>query len=130
VLIDWSYCGPGAIGEDLGGLVGLSLFWCEADPLKADDLQAVCLDGFVAGLRRGGWQGDPSDVRLASLGRQALMVLGGVEPVIELTMNEALHSWVEAMSGVPMERFVDNLASMFAFEEQNIQELWRLITPK
>jgi len=58
------------------------------------------------------------------------MVLGGVEPVIELTMNETLHPWLEARSGVPMEKFVGNLATMLAFEEQNIQELWRLITPK
>ena len=130
VVIDWSYCGPGAVGEDLGGLVGLSLFWCEADPLKAAELEAVCLDGFLAGLRRAGWQGDPRDVRLASLGREVLMVLGGVAPVIEVTMNETLHPWLEARSGVPMEKFVSNLATMLAFEEQNIQELWRLITPK
>jgi hypothetical protein len=130
VVIDWSYCGPGAVGEDLGGLVGLSLFWCEADPLKASELEAVCLDGFLAGLRRGGWQGEPRDVRLASLGRESLMVLGGVEPVIRLTMNETLHPWVEAMSGVPMERFVGNLTAMFAFEEQNIKRLWRMITPE
>jgi len=129
VAIDWSYCGPGAVGEDLGGLVGLSLFWCEADPLKADELEAVCLDGFLAGLRRAGWQGDRRDVRLAYLCREGLMVLGAVEPVLQFTMDETLHPWVEAISGVPLERFVSNLAAMFAFEEQKIQQLWRMMSP-
>jgi hypothetical protein len=67
---------------------------------------------------------------LASLGRQSLMVLGGVERVLGLTMNEALHPWVEAVFGVPMEKFVSNVATMFAFEEQHIKELRRLITLK
>jgi hypothetical protein len=129
VVIDWSYCGSGALGEDLGGLMGLSLFWCQVDPLSAPELEAVCVDGFLAGLRRGGWHGDPGDVQLASLARQSLMVVGGVERVIAVLTNETLHPWVQAMSGVPVEQFVDNLAVTFAFEERNIEQLWRLIPP-
>jgi hypothetical protein len=63
VLVDWAFCGDGALGEDIGNLVPDSvfdLFWA-ADRL--DELAEETYVAYVAGLRTGGWSGDETLVR-------------------------------------------------------------------
>ncbi len=64
VLLDWSFAGDGAIGEDVGNHVPdavFDLFW-PADRL--DELDAACFGAYLSGLRDGGWRGDERLVRL------------------------------------------------------------------
>jgi hypothetical protein len=64
VLVDWAFCGDGAIGEDIGNHVPdavSDLFWPAE---RIAELDAVCFDAYLAGLRHGGWHGDPSIARL------------------------------------------------------------------
>lgn len=64
VLVDWAFCGDGALGEDIGKLVPDSvfdLFW-PADRL--DELAEETYAAYVGGLRSGGWSGDETLVRL------------------------------------------------------------------
>ncbi len=64
VLVDWAFCGDGAVGEDLGNLVPDSvfdLFW-PADRLC--ELTEAAYAAYIAGLREGGWTGDETLVRL------------------------------------------------------------------
>lgn len=65
VAVDWAWCGRGAVGVDLGGLVATSLYFLDADPAHAPELEAASLESYIAGLRDSGWSGD---VRLARLG--------------------------------------------------------------
>lgn len=63
-LIDWSFAGGGAVGEDPGNLVPDSVadHFIPASQLAA--LEAAVFEGYLAGLRQAGWQEDPELVRL------------------------------------------------------------------
>lgn len=63
-LLDWSFCGDGALGEDIGNHVPdgvFDLFWPAS---KLDELDSVCFDAYCRGLREAGWTGDDRVVRL------------------------------------------------------------------
>lgn len=67
VVIDWAYCGIGAVGADVGVLVADGI----ADgAVAADEAEATAEaahEGYLAGLRDGGWHGRGDDVRFASM---------------------------------------------------------------
>ncbi len=65
VLFDWAFVGVGAIGEDAGNLVPDSCFdhFIHAEQLA--ELEQVVFDGYLSGLRAGGWN---EDARLVQLG--------------------------------------------------------------
>lgn len=65
IVLDWAFCGLGAIGADLGELVGGTTYYFEIEPTQVHELEETVLDGYVAGLRDSGWDGD---IRLARLG--------------------------------------------------------------
>jgi hypothetical protein len=65
VLIDWSFVGIGAMGEDVGNLVPDSVLDFHVEPDRVEDLFSVVHDGYVAGLRDAGWSGDEELVDLA-----------------------------------------------------------------
>ncbi len=65
VVVDWAYCGFGAFGLDAGVLVADGIA-DEAFPADlADEVSAAVWEGYLAGLRAGGWSGDEADVRYA-----------------------------------------------------------------
>jgi hypothetical protein len=64
VAIDWSFAGRGPLGADAGSLVMDSLFYFELEPTAVEELAATVLDGYRAGLRDGGWRGDPALLQL------------------------------------------------------------------
>ncbi len=64
-LIDWSFAGLGAVGEDAGNLVPDSVLDHFIAAADLPDLERIVLDGYLRGLRQAGWSEDP---RLAQLG--------------------------------------------------------------
>jgi hypothetical protein len=64
VLIDWSFLGAGAIGEDIGNIVPDSVLdhFLAADDLPA--LEDAVYAGYLGGLHDAGWRGDERLVRL------------------------------------------------------------------
>jgi len=67
IILDWAFAGPGAIGNDLGGLLGNSLYFFDYDPYDAETLEAALLDGYLAGIVDHRVEIDPRLVRLGFL---------------------------------------------------------------
>jgi Phosphotransferase enzyme family len=65
ILVDWAYCGIGALGEDPGNLVVDAILDGFVDPQHAADFERAVWDGYRAGLADAGWAGDEHAVRLA-----------------------------------------------------------------
>ncbi|MBN1580192.1 MAG: phosphotransferase, partial [Anaerolineae bacterium] len=65
--VDWAFTGPGAAGNDLGGLVGNSLYFFDYDPYDVETLEAVLLEGYLAGIADHRVEIDPRLVRLGYL---------------------------------------------------------------
>ncbi len=89
VLIDWAFVGDGAIGEDVGNLVPDAAFDLFIEPERLPELRQLVLDGYVAGLRAGGWDGDE---RLAELGMAASAVkYRWLTPLMLMRVSAAEH---------------------------------------
>jgi len=65
VLIDWSFVGIGALGEDAGNLVPDAVLDFHVGPGDVDELYDTVVAGYLAGLRDAGWDGPPEVVELA-----------------------------------------------------------------
>ena len=63
-LVDWSFVGEGALGEDIGNLVPDSVFDLFVPARKLASLDLEVFDGYLSGLRKAGWDGDERVVRL------------------------------------------------------------------
>jgi hypothetical protein len=70
-LIDWSFSGDGAIGEDIGNLVPDSIFDLQVDATELARLEEMLPAAYISGLRAAGWAGDD---RLVMLGIHASAV--------------------------------------------------------
>ncbi|MBN1937822.1 MAG: phosphotransferase [Anaerolineae bacterium] len=65
--VDWAFTGLGAVGNDLGELVGNSLYFFDYDPYDVETLEAALLEGYLAGIADHGVGIDPRLVRLGYL---------------------------------------------------------------
>jgi hypothetical protein len=65
VLLDWSFAGAGAIGEDIGNLIPDSVADALIDPDLLPEIDDAVTTGYLAGLRAGGWRGRDALVRHA-----------------------------------------------------------------
>ena len=65
ILIDWAYCGIGALGEDPGNFVPDALLDGFVAAEEAAELERAVWAGYRAGLADGVWAGDERTVRFA-----------------------------------------------------------------
>jgi hypothetical protein len=63
-LIDWAFCGSGALGEDVSNLVPDSVFDLVQPAHVVERLAAACEHAYVDGVRESGWSGDERWIRL------------------------------------------------------------------
>lgn len=74
VAIDWSRLGPAPVGKEIGWLFrGLRFVVIDID--RIPELSALIFDGYLAGLRDAGWEGDR---RLARFGYTATAALSSI----------------------------------------------------
>ena len=50
ISLDWAFTGPGAVGNDLGELVGNSMYFFDYDPYDVETLEATLLESYLAGI--------------------------------------------------------------------------------
>ncbi|MFJ2954309.1 aminoglycoside phosphotransferase [Streptomyces sp. NPDC087270] len=62
-LLDWSFTGEGAVGEDLANLVVDSFSDGLMDIGLLPEVAQTATDGYLEGLRDGGWSGSDADLR-------------------------------------------------------------------
>ncbi len=115
VGIDWAFTGMGAIGNDLGQLLGTSIFFFEYSPANADMLEVALLDGYLAGLAD---NGVTVDVRLVRLGYLISLSfwMGAMLPgwaACMLPSDSGVN--VLAMYGRPAEEVLDGWVELDAF---------------
>ena len=65
ILVDWAYCGIGALGEDPGNFVVDAILDGFVDALYGGDLERAVWHGYREGLADAGWAGDERAVRFA-----------------------------------------------------------------
>jgi hypothetical protein len=63
-LLDWAFCGSGALGEDIANLIPDSVFDLFLPATCIDELALRAEEAFLLGVHEGGWHGDPRWVRL------------------------------------------------------------------
>ena len=122
VAIDWSFCGPGGLGNDLGELVGTSLSYFAIDPAHAAELESAVLEGYLAGLREAGWTGGEQLARLGYLLALALY-WGGTLPC-EVASVQPGESKVNVVLkyGRPVEALLPGWTQLAEFVLQRAEE--------
>jgi hypothetical protein len=63
VAVDWAFAGRAAVGQELAALVAASPLFAEFAASGIGELDGVCFEGYLAGLRDAGWHGDARLVR-------------------------------------------------------------------
>jgi hypothetical protein len=108
VAIDWVGVGRGAIGEDLAGLVAISLQFLDVDVVDADELDRIAFEGYVAGLRDAGAVIDERQVRFGFATAASLMIgVGGAAGWLNWLVEDAEHvRQAEGAIGHPIDRIL------------------------
>jgi hypothetical protein len=65
ILLEWAFTGTGALGEDIANLIVDSFADGFIDTALLPEVEAATTDGYLRGLRDGGWHGSDDDVRRA-----------------------------------------------------------------
>jgi hypothetical protein len=115
VLIDWSHCGYGALGEELAALVGLSMFFFEAEPETLPVLDAISFASYLKGLTDSGVEAEKYEVRLAYTAANSLRLLSRTSFVINLALDAGLRPRWEFVIGRSASEIVQRYADMLPY---------------
>jgi hypothetical protein len=127
VAIDWAFCGPAPVGQELTALVGASQAFFESRPERWDDLERDCLAGYADGLRQADWHGS-DEIYLGYLLSSVLRFgLGTLPPVLGLTLTGEHQDLVVRVFGCSYDEFVDNVAAFFQFQQRRIHQARALL---
>jgi hypothetical protein len=92
VIIDWAYCGLGALGEDPGNLVPDTMFDGFVEPSLAGELEEAVWEGYLTGLRDSSWRGDEREVRWVFLASPVIKYTWIPAAIADPATDEVLRS--------------------------------------
>jgi hypothetical protein len=127
VVIDWSYVGRGAIGQELVPLALAGVAFSEVDFAHAQALEDIAFEGYLEGLRNAGWQGDPRQVRLGYTAASLRYRFTELDLVMERMFDESQHSFVEQVFGRSMEEIADHWAQVGSLVDNRTDEARELM---
>ncbi len=106
LAIDWSYCGITPPASDLVPLVAVSLGFSSIPGDKIFELDRICFDAYMEGLRAAGAQLSTRTVRrcfvLVLLLRY--LIAGNIGEVLPALLDEKRHDWLETGFDQPIEK--------------------------
>lgn len=128
IAIDWAFVGHAAIGMDIAVPLIIDPLFMEIDVSLARDLCEALFEGYVSGIRDGGWRGDVRRMRLGYLASAACkyietFMLTAVFNLFDLSMAEM---YIQLM-GQSMEESIAVNARMFRFMTTVIDEALDLL---
>jgi len=97
--VDWAFVGKGAIGNDLGELVGTSMYFLEYEPSEAKTLEEAVFKGYLAGLAEHKPDLDTRLVRLGYLISLAFWQGAMIPGWVAILMSPDARADVEVMCG-------------------------------
>jgi hypothetical protein len=113
ILIDWSYTGIGAIGEELVPLVGASVGFLDAPVATIAEMSETALEGYIAGLRDAGWHGDTTELQSTFYAAMGLRYgIGSMRFLLQYLDEPDGNRFIEKRMGCSSEEY---LANMLAF---------------
>ena len=114
VALDWGFCGPFPLGNDLADLVYVAAWFCDVEIAELATFEYVAFAAYEDGLRTAGWDGDLRLVRLGFATAVALR-LGACMPgwAVEMLGPEEARS-SELLFGRPVDAVLE---AWIAFED-------------
>ncbi|MFZ0547385.1 MAG: phosphotransferase [Candidatus Promineifilaceae bacterium] len=101
--IDWAFLGHGACGNDLGELVGTSLYLFDFDPYQAETLETAVFKGYLAGVSEHHLDIDERLIRLGYLISLSFWMGAAIPGWVAILMSPNARADVQAMCGRPKE---------------------------
>ena len=116
LAIDWAWAGQAAIGEEIGPLVVATIVYDCLPPAALPDLENAATEGYLAGLARAGWDGDPTAVRLGYQVSAALRYAHLLTAdVLRLAFDDGFRAATEARHGRPFAETAAQRATLVTF---------------
>lgn len=129
MAFDWAFSGIAPIGAEVAPLVGATVAFLGSSPDEWDDLERVCLGGYLRGLRSSGWDGTDEDVRFGYAATLVLRFgLGALPAIIGLSMFVEDKELVRQAFGCTFEEFVENCGAATRFLCERVDEVIASVT--
>jgi hypothetical protein len=115
-LIDWAFVGLAAVGEELAAFVGATLLLDHLPMSEATRLEAVAIDGYLAGLSDAGWSGDPTQV--TRVYRHAMPLRYGLisfASILRTAVDPQFVANWERKTGLPLEEILRQRSAFIRF---------------
>jgi hypothetical protein len=116
VAIDWAYTGLGKVGQEIGVMTAVNLFFMEVLAKHAQELSQAVFTEYSAGLRDAGWQ---RDLQLARFGYTvtATLTFGLAFCVIYTNFLQSPNGAAisETITGHPIDDILEQLAVVLPF---------------
>jgi hypothetical protein len=113
--VDWAFSGIGAIGNDLGILVGNSMYFFEYDPTDAETLETALLESYLAGIADTGVVVDARLVRLGYLISISFWMGIMLPGWTAIMLRDEAYVNVQAMYGHPAEDVLTGWVQLHTF---------------
>jgi hypothetical protein len=127
VAIDWAFCGPAPVGQELSALVGASQVFMESRPDRWDDLERACLEGYTGGLREADWAGAEEVLTGYVLSTALRFGIGSLPPVLALTLTTEHMDMAGRLFGCSYDEFLANAAAVMRFQQHRIHHARALV---
>ncbi len=127
-LIDWSFAGTAAVGEEIVALLSSSVLFGEAGDVSIESLDQTIFAAYVEGLGDAGWHGDERLVRMAYTGSLVMRYLVGTLRVgLPVLASPDAEETVARTFGVSYEAFNDRAARHDAWALERADEFRALL---